>query len=84
MFYLYVLFSSLGKKFYIGSTSDLRKRYTSHLKGENFATKNLKDWKLVYYEAHLSRKQAFHREQSLKKRAQAWRALKKRIIEDKE
>lgn len=84
MFYMYVLFSPSKNNFYVGSSADLRKRFESHIGGKNFATKSTKDWQLVYYEAFLTRKQAFNREQSLKKRAQAWRTLKKRIIEHKE
>lgn len=84
MFYMYVLFSPSKNNFYVGSSADLRKRFKSHIDGKNFATRSVKDWQLTYYEAFTSRKLAFRREQSLKKRAQAWRTLISRIIEPKE
>ena len=84
MFYMYVFFSPKSRKFYIGSTKDLKKRFESHIIGSNFSTKYVNDWQLIYYESFISRTLAFSREKSLKKRAQAWQALKKRIIDNEE
>jgi putative endonuclease len=66
MFYVYLLESETERSWYIGYTSDLRKRYRSHNKGENKATKNKKPWKLVYYEAYIDRIDAKKREKFLK------------------
>jgi putative endonuclease len=66
MFYVYLLESEIEKSWYIGYTNDLRKRYISHNKGENRATKNKKPWKLIYYEAYINRIDAKKRERFLK------------------
>ena len=64
MYYVYALVAENGK-YYFGSTSDLKKRIASHNKGKNRSTKG-KKWKLVYYEAYISQKDAFVREKKLK------------------
>ncbi|HCR52564.1 TPA: excinuclease ABC subunit C [Candidatus Kaiserbacteria bacterium] len=76
MHYVYVLRGP--KQFYIGSTNDLKRRFEEHCSGMSLATKGRGPWKLVYYEASLSRKGVFSRERYLKT---AWgkRYLKKRI-----
>ena len=52
---------------YIGYTSDLKRRLNEHLtsKGAKFARNG--DWRLVYYEAYSSKKDAMTRENKLKK-----------------
>ncbi|MBP6925666.1 MAG: GIY-YIG nuclease family protein [Candidatus Pacebacteria bacterium] len=40
MFYMYILKSKKDNNLYIGSTNDLKKRFTQHNKGEVFATKS--------------------------------------------
>lgn len=47
---------------YVGSTSDLRQRFKSHNNGENLSTKGYKPFKLIFYEAYLSKKDALRRE----------------------
>jgi putative endonuclease len=76
MYYVYVIKSP--KQFYIGSTNDLKRRFNEHIKNQSIATKNRGPWKLVYYEACLSNKDALHREKYLKT---AWgkRYIKQRI-----
>lgn len=64
MYYVYVLKSP--KQFYIGYTNDLRRRIKEHEHNQSFATKNRGPWKLVYYEASLSEKEARVREKYLK------------------
>ena len=51
---------------YVGSTSDLRKRFKSHNNGENLSTKDYAPFKLIFYEAYLSKKDALRREEYLK------------------
>ena len=79
MYYVYVLRSP--KQFYIGSTGDLRKRFADHQSGESKSTKNRGPWKIVYYEASKSKKDALRREKYLKT---AWgrRYLKTRLSND--
>lgn len=76
MYYVYVIRSP--KQFYIGFTNDLKRRFSEHIENKSIATKNRGPWKLVYYEACLSNKDALHREKYLKT---AWgkRYLKQRI-----
>ena len=76
MYYVYVLRGA--KEFYTGATNDLRRRISEHNSGKNFSTKNKGPWKLVYYEACESSKDAFTREKYLKT---AWgkRYIKGRI-----
>lgn len=64
MYYVYVLKSP--KQFYIGSSSDLKRRFTEHQEGRSKSTKNRGPWKIVYYEASQSKKDALIREKYLK------------------
>lgn len=77
MFYVYILKNEKGNVYY-GSTNDLRKRLKEHNKGQVFSTKNHK-WKLVYYEAYYSEKDARIRERRLKQYGQVIAKLKERI-----
>jgi putative endonuclease len=79
MFYTYFLKSTKDSKLYIGSTKDLKKRIQDHNSGLVYSTKNRKPFKLIYYEAYASEKDARHREKNLKLRARALRQLLKRI-----
>lgn len=62
MYYVYVLLSLKDNKFYIGFTSDLKRRLKEHNAGKNISTKSRLPLKLVYYEAHLSKTDAQRRE----------------------
>ncbi len=56
MHYVYVLLSLKDEKFYIGLTGDLQRRLKEHNTGKNISTKSRLPLKLLYYEAHLSKK----------------------------
>lgn len=80
MNYVYILKSSkYQRRIYIGSTRDLKKRFNEHNKGLNKSTKYGIPWKLVYYEAFLSKKDSIKRENNLKKFSSSYRQLKLRI-----
>jgi len=79
MYYTYVLKESSNPSFYIGHTSDLKKRFTEHNSGKVIATKKGIPWKLIYYEAFLNLVEARDRELKLKQRGLAWQELKRRI-----
>lgn len=64
--YVYVLFSPTAGHFYVGYTSDLKRRFAEHNKGLNFATKPYIPWESIYYEAHTSENDAKRREKYLK------------------
>lgn len=66
MHYVYIIYSPHLKIKYTGSTSDLKKRINDHKKGFSEFTSRTKDWKLVYYEAFLSKKDALREEKFLK------------------
>ena len=66
MFYVYVLQSIKDKRFYTGSTIDLRKRFSEHQNKQVYSTKGRGPFILIYYEARLDIKDARVREKYLK------------------
>lgn len=64
--YVYILQSLKDKKFYVGCTSDLRRRLAEHNASKSFATKSRAPFKLIYYEAYPNRKDAGKREKFFK------------------
>ena len=79
MHYVYLLQSEKNKSLYIGCTLDLKKRITMHNQGLSSHTKKYIPWKLIYYEAYISKEDAYGREQMLKLHAQGLRRLKERL-----
>jgi putative endonuclease len=76
---LYVIQSKKHLSFYIGITSNLRKRLKEHNKGLVFSTKSKRPWVLIYCEGYRSREDAKERERKLKKHRTAWIRIKERI-----
>ena len=66
MFYVYLLHSIADDGFYIGFSTDLKRRLSEHKQGASFATKHRGPWKLIYYEVYTERKDAEGRERYLK------------------
>src|SRR3954470_10641098 len=66
MFYVYLLHSTKDDGFYIGFSTDLKRRLSEHKRGASFATKSRGPWKLIYYEAYLNQEDALGREKYLK------------------
>ncbi len=59
MWYCYTLKSIKNKQLYIGYTGDLKQRLNEHNQGKGGKyTKNNRPWKLIYYEAYLSKRDA--------------------------
>ena len=79
MFYLYILKSKKDDNLYIGYTENLRQRIKKHNQGLVKSTKPRIPLEIIYYEAYLSKKDAKHREQMLKRYAGSYIHLKKRI-----
>lgn len=79
MFFVYILKSIRDNNFYIGSTNNLRKRIKEHNFGKSQSTRPRIPFKLIYYEAYISEKDARHREHNLKLKARALAQLKKRL-----
>ena len=78
MFYIYVLESKKDKRYYIGFTIDLKKRFKEHILGKVKATFYRRPLGLVYYECYKNRKIAQKRERQLKS-GKAHIALVKRL-----
>ena len=66
MHYAYVLRSMKDGKFYMGSTSDLRRRFAEHQKGSNISTKHRRPFELIFYEAFKHLEDARRRERYFK------------------
>jgi len=79
MHYVYIL-QDLKKEnsFYVGFTSDLKRRMKEHKSGVSGYT-GRSEWKLVYYEAYLTDKAARDREASLKRNANMKHFLVRRL-----
>ena len=79
MHYVYILRNTIRNQIYVGSTNDLRKRFSEHNDGKQISTKRYRPWDLVYYEAFCEEKLARLREQKLKYNGNAMKELKLRI-----
>lgn len=66
MYYVYILKSLRNGKLYKGLTADLKRRFREHNSGKSTFTKNNGPWKLIYYEAFISEKDAGREELFLK------------------
>ena len=67
MFYVYLLECQDDRSWYIGYSSDLRRRFNDHQNGYGSRTTKLKkNWKLIYYEAYINNQDAIGREKFLK------------------
>jgi putative endonuclease len=66
MHYVYLLRSISDDGFYIGYSTNLRKRFEQHAKGDAFATSYRGPWRLIYYEAYPEEADALGRERCLK------------------
>ena len=62
----YVLRSEIDKEFYVGFTTNLKKRIEEHNLGKVRSTKARKPLKIIYYEVCYNRADAIHRERYLK------------------
>jgi putative endonuclease len=79
-YYVYVLLSVNFDRLYIGSTSDLKKRFEKHNRAVNFSTKAYVPWRLIFYEAYLNKQDGLRRERYLKT-SQGARLLKRMLKE---
>jgi len=66
MYYNYVLLSKKDKKFYIGYTSNLKKRLNEHNSGMVSSTKYRENFILIYCEICLNKYDAMKREKYFK------------------
>lgn len=66
MYYTYVLKSLKDNQLYIGSTQDLKRRFSEHQSGKVKSTINRTPFELLFYEAYQARSVALRREKYLK------------------
>ncbi|MFQ5685021.1 MAG: GIY-YIG nuclease family protein [Candidatus Scalindua sp.] len=62
VFYTYILQSVKDKEFYTGFTKNLKLRFEQHNKGIVESTKDRRPFKLIYYEACLSKDDSIRKE----------------------
>lgn len=79
VYYFYVIKSKKLNKVYYGSANDLKRRVREHNRATSGFTSLGKPWKLVYYEAYLSKEDAAERERAVKLRKNSYVLLRKRI-----
>ncbi|TSC90262.1 MAG: putative endonuclease [Microgenomates group bacterium Gr01-1014_5] len=79
MYYTYVLFSLKDKSFYIGYSSNLKKRVKEHAQGKSLATKHKRPYKLIFYEGFINRIDAKNREEYLKS-GWGFRSINKMLV----
>ena len=77
---MYCLQSLKNQELYFGFTNDLKRRFKEHNQESNFSTKRCAPWKIIYYEACLSEKDAKRREGYLKT-SQGRRFIRARLKE---
>jgi putative endonuclease len=65
-FQVYILFSVLKNKYYIGFTSDLKERLIRHNQKSKGFTGSVNDWKVVYTENYNIKEEATKRELHIK------------------
>ncbi len=65
MWYVYLIQSQKDKQWYTGCTNDLRKRLVEHNTNKSESTKGKGPFDLIYYEACISKTDAFRRERYL-------------------
>lgn len=65
-FYVYVLQSSRDRKLYIGLTTNLKRRFQQHARGEVRSTSKRRPFKLIHYEYFINKEDAGAREKYLK------------------
>ena len=80
MNYVYLLESLDDERVrYIGSTSDLKRRFEEHNGGRGAKSTQRRKWKLLYYEAYETLEMARKRERQLKLRRGSLRAIYTRL-----
>ena len=66
MHLVYILYSAILDKYYIGYTSNLEERLYKHLHSSKGFTSRAKDWIIVYHESYSTKSDALIREKQIK------------------
>lgn len=80
MYYVYILVSLKDKRFYVGSTGDLKRRLGEHSKGLVESTRSRRPLDLIAYEAYRLKSEAVRRENYLKS-SDGRKDIRKRVFE---
>ena len=84
MYYVYLLRSKSERQgYYLGYSSDLKRRLQEHNEGKNLSTR-YSQWELVYYEAYQTEKAARLREKRLKAHGRSYQLLIRRVQSEPE
>ena len=74
MYHLYILYSTILDRFYIGHTGEtLEERLRKHLSNHAGFTSKAKDWVVVHSEIYETKAEAYKRERQIK----SWKSKKK-------
>jgi len=65
-FIVYILFSAIKNRYYIGFTSNLQERIIRHNQKSTGFTGNVNDWRILYTEKYETKEQASQRELQIK------------------
>ena len=71
MFHVYILQSDTTRRYYTGTTQDIRGRLKERNAGENKSTRHAVPWNLVHREDFLTRSEALRKEKQIKSRGVA-------------
>ena len=72
MFYTYILYSKLRNKYYVGATGNLDARLKKHNTNHPGFTGHTGDWKVVWTQIFLEKKDAANKESQIK----SWKSRK--------
>ena len=78
--YVYLLRSSSTGRFYVGWTTDIKRRLEEHNMGKSQYTRSRGPWKLIGYETYLNSESAKERERKLKHNPKSLFYFKKRAL----
>lgn len=65
-YFVYILLSLKDRKFYIGFTRNIERRFEQHQNGESKSTAPRRPFKLIFYEVYCNKKDALRREKYFK------------------
>ncbi len=65
--FIYILYSDLRNRYYIGSSENVERRLERHNQGATKSTKSGRPWKIVYTEEYESKSDALKRELYIKR-----------------
>ena len=72
MYHVYILRSETTRRYYVGSTNDLQRRLSEHLRSHSLATRARGPWRLVHREPFATLVEARRRELEIKR----WKSAK--------